>query len=114
MLTTGRWLYQYHAGSMSRRSSLEEISHHPVVEINPDDAKKYGITHGDEVELSSRRGKIKLEACLTDRSSKGTVFVPFHFAEAPVNQLTIAALDPKAKIPQLKVCAVKIRRLMSA
>jgi formate dehydrogenase alpha subunit len=110
ILTTGRWLYQYHTGSMSRRSSLEEISHHPVVEINQADAKKYNIDDGDDVELISRRGKIKLKACVTNRSSKGTVFVPFHFAESPVNQLTIAALDPTAKIPELKVCAVKIKK----
>ncbi len=111
VLTTGRWLYQYHGGSMSRRSSLDEISHYPVVEINPEDAKKLGISEGDTVEISSRRGKIEVKACLTERSAPGTVFVPFHFAESPVNKLTIAALDPKAKIPQLKVCAVKIRKL---
>ena len=96
---------------MSRRSSLEEICHYAMVEINPDDAKKYDIADGDQVELSSRRGKIKLRACVTKRSPKGTVFVPIHFGESPVNQLTIAALDPKAKIPQLKVCAVKIQKL---
>ncbi len=111
VLTTGRWLYHYHAGSMSRRSSLEEICHYAMVEINPDDAKKYKIADRDEVELSSKRGKIKLKACITDRSAPGMVFVPFHFAESPVNQLTIAALDPKAKIPQLKVCAVKIKKV---
>jgi len=113
VLTTGRWLYQYHTGSMSRRSSLEDISHHPAVEINPADAKKYKIKDGDEVELASRRGKIRLKACVADRSPKGVVFVPFHFAESPVNQLTIAALDPIAKIPELKVCAVKIRKLVA-
>lgn len=110
VLTTGRWLYQYHTGSMSRRSSLEDISHHPAVEVNPADAKKYKINDGDEVELASKRGKIKIRACVTNRSPKGTVFVPFHFAESPINQLTIAKLDPIAKIPQLKVCAVKIKK----
>jgi formate dehydrogenase alpha subunit len=111
VLTTGRWLYHYHGGSMSRRSSLDEISHYPMAEINPKDAAKLGIGNADTIELSSRRGKITVKACLTERSAPGTVFVPFHFAESPVNKLTIAALDPKAKIPQLKVCAVKVKKL---
>jgi len=111
VLLTGRWLYQYHGGSMSRRSSLEDISHHPVVEVNPRDAKKYKVSHGEKVELASRRGKIEIDVCVTERSPVGTVFVPFHFAESPVNQLTIAALDPKAKIPELKVCAVRISKI---
>jgi len=111
VLITGRWLYHYHAGSMSRRSSIEEICHHPLVEINPRDAKKFKVSHGEKVELESRRGKIKIDVCVTERSPVGSVFVAFHFAEAPVNRLTIGALDPKAKTPELKICAARINKI---
>jgi predicted molibdopterin-dependent oxidoreductase YjgC len=63
------------------------------------------------VQITSRRGNIRARAIVTERSRKGTVFVPFHFREAPANVLTNPALDPVAKIPEFKVCAVRLTKL---
>ncbi len=108
-LTTGRMLYHYHTGSMTRKSvGLDEICKEGYIEINPQDAEFLGIKENDLVTVSSRRGKIEIKAKLTDIVARGVVFIPFHFAESAANVLTNAALDPIAKIPELKVCAVKI------
>jgi formate dehydrogenase alpha subunit len=112
LLTTGRQLYHFHTGTMSRRTAgLEELSPPAPVEINPRDAERDGIADGDQVEVSSRRGTVIARAHLTARSPLGGVFMPFHFHEAAANVLTNDALDPVAKIPELKVCAVKIARI---
>jgi formate dehydrogenase alpha subunit len=109
LLTTGRSLYQYHTGSMTRRvRGLNELSHENWLEINPKDAKKYGIKDGKLVTVISRRGQVMAKARVTERIIKGTVFMPFHFAEKAANRLTNTALDPQAKIPELKVCAVRV------
>jgi anaerobic selenocysteine-containing dehydrogenase len=79
-----------------------------AIEINPADAEKLGLADGDFVSVESRRGRIEIAARLADRVAPGTVFLAFHFKEAPANRLTIAALDPVAKIPEFKVCAVKL------
>jgi len=111
-LSTGRILYHWHTGTMTRRASgLVERASECQVEIAPDDAKQYGIEEGDTVQIESRRGKIRAKAHITGKAVKGTIFIPFHFAEAPVNQLTHRAKDPVAKIPGLKVCAVKVKKL---
>ncbi|MEW6097147.1 MAG: formate dehydrogenase subunit alpha [bacterium] len=108
-LTTGRVLYHYHTASMTRRSKgLDEICKAGYIEINPQDAAYLGINNGDMVIVSSRRGSIKIKAMVTDRVGEKVVFIPFHFAESAANVLTNAALDPIAKIPEFKVCAVKI------
>ncbi|MDN5332224.1 MAG: formate dehydrogenase alpha subunit [Tepidanaerobacteraceae bacterium] len=109
VLTTGRVLFHYHTGTMTRKIDfLNKKCPGPFVEINPADAQKLGISDGDEVYVKSRRGKIKLPARVTGKIKQGVVFVPFHFAEAAANYLTIDALDPVAKTPQLKFCAVNI------
>jgi len=82
------------------------------VEINPEDARKLGISDTDVVEVSSRRGKIQTKARVTDKVTPGVIFMPFHFAEQAANRLTNPALDPIAKIPELKVCAAAVRPLM--
>jgi anaerobic selenocysteine-containing dehydrogenase len=82
----------------------------PFVEINPDDAGKKGIRNGQMVVIETRRGSIKLVAQVTFDVPLGHIFVPFHFREAPANELTIQSLDPKSKIPELKVSAARIRR----
>lgn len=111
MLTTGRIYYQFHTGTMTRRVSiLEREAPEALVEINPDDAKKLGIRNNDQVELTSRRGSIKMKAEITQRVPQNVVFSTFHFNEACVNILTNPAFDPVAKIPEYKGCAVKIRR----
>jgi len=112
LLTTGRVLFHYHTGTMTRRSpTLTAQINEPFVEIHPDDSAQLGISCADRVRVRSRRGEVELAAHVTERVPPGVVFIPFHFAEAPANALTHAALDPTAKIPEYKVCAVRVTRL---
>ena len=109
LLTTGRVLFQYHTGTMTRRSPiLTDQVNEPFVEIHPSDAARLGVADGDRVRVESRRGEIDLAARVTEMVPPGVVFIPFHFAEAPANALTHGALDPTAKIPEFKVCAVRV------
>lgn len=108
-LTTGRVLYHYHTGTMTRKSEgLNERVPENFVEISYKDAEKYGLRDGATIEISSRRGKISAVAKVSTTAVTGTVFIPFHFAESAANQLTNAALDPVSGIPEYKVCAVKV------
>jgi len=109
LLTTGRVLYHYHTGTMTTLSQgLTERYPESLVEINPADAKKLGIKNSQMVKLTSRRGTVSAKAVLTEKSAPGTVFMNFHFRDAAVNCLTNPALDPVGKIPEFKVCAVKV------
>ncbi len=109
ILSTGRVLYHWHGGEMTRRSrGLLEIYSEALIEINPDDAVHLGLNGHHRVRVSSRRGSIEAEAWITDRVPPGMVYANFHFPEASANELTIAALDPVSKIPEYKVCAVKV------
>jgi formate dehydrogenase alpha subunit len=109
VLTTGRVLYHWHGGEMTRRAAgLDAISPEARVEISPEDAQRLAISDGDQIEVTSRRGEVVARAWVTDRAQEGIVFIPFHFSEAAANLLTNPALDPIAKIPEYKVCAVKI------
>lgn len=111
ILTTGRNLFQYHTGTMTRRSpKLEREAPEPYVEMNKLDAKRLGVSDEERVIVSSRRGSITLKARVTDRIVPGSIFIPFHYSEAPANRLTNAALDPVSNIPELKVCAAKIAK----
>jgi len=113
LLTTGRVLYHFHTGTVTRRSKgLNEIYPDALVEISPHDAEELKIKNGEFVEVTSRRGKIKAKAKVTEKSGRGEVFISFHFKEAAVNLLTNAALDPIAKIPEYKVCAVKVKKVL--
>ena len=80
------------------------------MEIAWEDAVTYGVREGDFLKVTSRRGEIEARANISDQALKGTLFIPFHYADAAVNLLTNAALDPIAKIPELKVCAVRIEK----
>ncbi len=112
IMTTGRVIYHYHTGTMTRRAEgPTERYPESLVEINPVDAEKFGVRDGNYVAVISRRGEVKAKAKLTERSAPGTIFMNFHFVEAPVNFLTNPALDPTGKIPEYKVCAVKIKGL---
>ena len=112
VLSTGRILYQYHTGTMTRRSKgLEEMAPECLIEVSLNDANSLKIADGERVRVVSRRGDIEAKVKLTDRSPKGTIFIPFHYAEAAANRLTQTALDPVAKIPELKLCAVRIEKL---
>ena len=109
ILNTGRVLYHYHTGTMSRRTKgPSERCPESLIEINPEDARKYGIEDGEPASITTRRGSMTARAKVTDRSPAGTIFVNFHFSEAAVNRLTNPAMDPIGKIPEYKVCAVKI------
>ncbi|UCD54212.1 MAG: formate dehydrogenase subunit alpha, partial [Dehalococcoidia bacterium] len=109
ILTTGRLMFQYHTGTMTRRiPALERELPTGFVEINPEDARKLSISQGERVKVKSRRGEIEIKAYITEEILPGVVFIPFHFAECPANELTSRNLDPEAKIPEFKVCAVKI------
>jgi predicted molibdopterin-dependent oxidoreductase YjgC len=109
LLNTGRVLYHWHGGQMTRRAKgLMEIYGESLVEVNPLDAERLDINGKKRVRVTSRRGSIEAEAWVTDRVPPGMVFANFHFPETPANELTIAALDPVAKIPEYKICAVKL------
>jgi len=111
ILTTGRILYHFHTGTVSRRSrNLDTLAPEGHIEINPATAAEIGVEDGEAVLVSSRRGQIKIACRVTERVDRGVVFIPFHFAESAANVLTNAALDPQAKIPEYKVCAVRVER----
>jgi predicted molibdopterin-dependent oxidoreductase YjgC len=110
ILTTGRLMFHWHTGTMTRRSEkLAEEVPEAYVEIHPDDAARIGLNGAKRVRIASRRGEIELAARVSAQIRPGVVFVPFHFAEAAANALTNSALDPIAKIPEFKVCAVRVQ-----
>lgn len=97
---------------MTRRSSiLDAVVRTGHVEIHPELASKHGISTGDQVAVATRRGRIVTTALVTERVARGSIFVPFHFAEAAASTLTNDALDPVAKIPEFKVCAARLERV---
>jgi formate dehydrogenase alpha subunit len=109
ILNTGRVLYHYHTGTMTRRSEgPSERCPESLIEINPADAETYGIKDGEAVSLVTRRGRVTARAQLTNRSPAGVIFATFHFGEVAINRLTNPAFDPIGKIPEYKVCAVRI------
>ncbi len=114
LLSTGRVLYHWHGGSMTRRSAgLSAIYNQALVEVNPEDANRLGLKNQDRLRVTSRRGAIEAEAWITDRVPLGVVYANFHFPDSSANELTIAALDPIAKIPEYKVCAVRVELVQS-
>jgi formate dehydrogenase major subunit/formate dehydrogenase alpha subunit len=113
VLTTGRVIYHWHGGEMTRRAEgLLAVYPETLVEISPEDAARIGLNGSRTVRVTSRRGEMVARAIVTDRVSPGLIFGNFHFPGAQnVNNLTIAALDPIAKIPEYKVCAVRVEAL---
>ena len=108
-LTTGRSIFHYHTGTMTRRTPrLDDEVRHGFVEVNPQDAGRAGVRDKDVVTLLTRRGSIEVEAKLTDEVPPGLLFVPFHFADSPANVLTNPALDPSCKCAETKVCSVRM------
>ena len=96
---------------MSRKvEGLEHIRGCELVEMNPQDAQELGISDGEIIRVISRRGRVKAQAMVTEASPPGVVSMSFHFSESPTNVLTNAALDPVSKIPETKVCAVRIEK----
>lgn len=112
LLSTGRVLYHWHGGEMTRRTEgLMAVYGQPLIEVNPDDAHKLGLNGSRRVRVTSRRGSIEAEAWVTERVPPGMVYANFHFPEANANELTQAALDPVAKIPEYKISAVRVERV---
>lgn len=112
ILMTGRMLYHFHTGTMTRNSQpISEHEPEAYVEINLRDAAKLGINEGDRVRVTSRRGQVETFARTGERVREGELFMPFHYTESPANRLTNPVLDPEAKIPELKVTAVKLEKL---
>ena len=112
ILSTGRIYWHWHTRTMTgRTSTLEREAPKPYVELHPQDAEELSIYNGEMVKVTSRRGSINITAQVTDRVAIGSCFIPFHYREAAANVLTINAIDPIAKIPEYKVCAVKVEKL---
>jgi formate dehydrogenase alpha subunit len=111
-LTTGRVHVHYHTGTMTRNSpSLEREIKECFLEMHPEDAAELKVADGDWVVIASRRGSVSTRVKLTDAAGRKTVFMPFHFLESRANILTNPIFDPIAKIPEFKVCAVKIQKI---
>ncbi len=112
IMMTGRMLYHYHTGTMTRNSpSIDEFEPDAYVEVNKEDAEKLDIENGDRVAVESRRGVVETYARVGERVAPGNLFMPFHYAESPANKLTHDTLDPEAKIPEYKVTAVSLKKI---
>jgi assimilatory nitrate reductase catalytic subunit len=106
-LTTGRLLQHYQSGAQTRRvPTLNSAQPEPMLEMHPDLAEQYGLAHGDTARVTSRRGNTEATVRVTDTIRPDTVFLPFHWAGT--NLVTNNALDPISKMPEFKVCAVRI------
>lgn len=113
VLTTGRRLYHYHTGTLTRRvQGLVAMVDRAYVQIHPVDASRLGVAEGDRVMVRSRRGEAEGTAAVTASVPEGVVFMDFHFWESPTNALTNPAHDPISKIAELKVCAVQVERVL--
>jgi predicted molibdopterin-dependent oxidoreductase YjgC len=112
LMNTGRQMYHWHTGTMTRRSEgLDAREPVPTVEIHPSDAAELGVGDGETVRITSRRGSILIGARISERVARGQVFVPMHYREAAANLLTNPKLDPYAKIAEFKVAAVRLERV---
>ncbi len=108
-LTTGRSIFHYHTGTMTRRTpKLDDEIPSAYCQINPNDAVAERITAGSRIVLRTRRGSIEAEAHVTDDVPEGLIFLPFHFSESSANKITNPVLDPACGMPEYKVCAVKL------
>jgi formate dehydrogenase alpha subunit len=110
ILTTERSLYHFHTATMTRKGGLEVLRPAELVEINPKDAVTLGFEDGELVRVISRRGEVEAHLKVTKTSPEGVISMTFHFAESPTNVLTSDAIDPVAKIPETKVCAVRVEK----
>jgi len=112
ILSTGRRRYHYHTGTMTQRTGALEVFYPAeYLEINCADAEKLGISDGDKVRVISRRGQVEVAAKITDIVTPGMVFTSFQYPDVPINKVTNAARDPISKIPEYKVCAVKVEKV---
>ena len=116
MLTTGRQLFHYNVGTMTRRTDIVQLDQakEETLRIHPRDARRQGIRHGDRVNVVSRRGSVEVRAELTKATNPGTVFMTFHFPESRTNILTGEAVDEFTGCPEYKVCAVRLEKVAAA
>ncbi len=116
LLNTGRLLYHWHGGTLTRRvQGLLELAPRLEIAIHPSDARRLGLDSGAALRVSSRRGELTGYACVTEAVRPGALFVPFvKLADSAANFLTNPALDPGSKIPEYKVCAVRVERIPAA
>ncbi|MBC7105413.1 MAG: molybdopterin-dependent oxidoreductase, partial [Firmicutes bacterium] len=115
VLSTGRRLLHYHTGTMTLRTGTLEVRYpEEYLEVNPADAARLGIESGDLVRVASRRGLVEVRARVTEVVPPGMVFTSFHFPAVAINRLTNPARDPVAKIPEYKVCAVRVEKVSPA
>jgi len=111
-LITGRTLYHYNVGTMTRRSRASaERQPECFVEISPEDAAALGVKHEDIVRVTSRRGELQVKAWVTERVKRGNIWMPFHFSEQAANVLTIDAFDNITRTAEYKVCAARVEAL---
>ena len=109
LLNTGRILYQYHTGTMSRRNkALTDFANQSYILMHPDDSVKIGLAEGQHVTIASRQGKIDTRLTISDEVLPGELFMPFHYSESPVNRLTRDELDPFSKIAPFKLTACRV------
>ena len=114
-LNTGRQMYHWHTGTMTRRAEgLDSREPTPVVEICAADAAALGVAEGDTVRVTSRRGSVLIGVRISNRQAPGQVFIPMHYREAAANLLTNPALDPYAKIAEFKISAVRVESVVPA
>jgi len=111
LLSTGRIPFHFHGGSMTRRVDIlnKEVPT-GYLDVHPEDAGDLNIEEGELLRVSSRRGEVSIKAKITFEVERGMVFIPMHFSECAANILTDTKLDPVAKIPNFKVCAVRIEK----
>jgi formate dehydrogenase major subunit len=115
VLITGRQLEHWHTGSMTRRASvLDALEPQATLSLHPKDLEAMGLKPGDQVDVASRRGSVTLATRADDGLHRGQVFLPFAYHEAAANLLTTDVLDPDAKIPEFKYCAVSVRPMAQA
>jgi predicted molibdopterin-dependent oxidoreductase YjgC len=112
ILTTGRILYHYHTRTMTGKiEGLNNLFPSSFMEIHPTTANRLDIKDGEMVKAISRRGEIITKATVTENIQEDVLFIPFHFDDGAANYLTNPALDPIAKIPELKVAAIRLEKL---
>ncbi|HWN14966.1 MAG TPA: molybdopterin dinucleotide binding domain-containing protein, partial [Candidatus Dormibacteraeota bacterium] len=109
----GRLLYHWHGGTMTRRvEGLLELAPRVEIAVHPADARQLGVDDGGALRVVSRRGELTAYARVTEAVRRGAIFVPFvKLHDSAANFLTNSAFDPSAKIPEYKVCAVRLERI---
>jgi len=112
ILTTGRVIFHYHTGSMTRRTdNLYSEMPEAFIQIHPEDARELKISNGEKAIVKSRRGQLEIKTRISLDIIRGVVFIPFHFGKTNANILTNPAFDPACKMPEFKVCAVNIEKV---